>query len=163
MFSSFLVVQSLSQVWLFATPWTAALQASLSFTIFRSLLKYMSTKWCYQIISSSAASFSFYLPSFPASGSFPGSQLFASSGQKYQSFSFHISTSSEYSGLISLYWLIWSPCCPKDSQDSSPTPHFKSVNSSALSFLICVHDYWKNHSFDYMDPCFLLSMLKVFN
>jgi len=42
MFSSFLVVQSLSQVWLFATPWTAALQASLSFTIFRSLLRLMS-------------------------------------------------------------------------------------------------------------------------
>ena len=44
MFSSFLVVQSLSQVWLFATPWTAALQASLSFTIFRSLLKLMSVE-----------------------------------------------------------------------------------------------------------------------
>ena len=47
----------------------------------------------------------------------------------------------------------WSPCSPKDSQESSPTPQFKSINSSALSFLYgptltSIHDYWKNHSFD---------------
>ena len=45
-----------------------------------------------------------------------------------------------------------SPCCPRDSQESSPTPQFKSINSSALSFLYSptltsIHDYWKNHSF----------------
>ena len=45
-------------------------------------------------------------------------------------------------------WLIWSPCCPGVSQESSPTPQFKSINSSALSFLYgqaltSVHDYWK--------------------
>ena len=50
-------------------------------------------------------------------------------------------------------WLIWSLCSPRDSQESSSTPQFKSINSSALSFLygpilISVHDYWKNHSFD---------------
>ena len=50
-------------------------------------------------------------------------------------------------------WLVWSPCSPRDSQESSPTPQLKSINSSALNFLysptltsIC--DYWKNHSFD---------------
>ena len=53
-------------------------------------------------------------------------------------------------------WLIWSPCSPRDSQQSSPTPKFKSINSSVLSLLygptlISVHDHWKNHSFDYMD------------
>ena len=47
----------------------------------------------------------------------------------------------------------WSPCSPRDSQESSPTPQFKSINSSALSFLYSptltsTHDYWKNHSFD---------------
>ena len=162
MFSSFLVVQSLSQVWLFATPWTAALQASLSFTISLSLPEFTS-------IESMAVQPSYcLLSSYPVSESFPVYRLFTSSGQKYQSFSFHISTSSEYSGLISLYWLIWSPCCPKDSQDSSLAPWFKSISSSALSVLYgptltSIYDYWKNHSFDYMDPCFLLSMLKVFN
>ena len=55
-------------------------------------------------------------------------------------------------------WLVWSPWCPRDSQESSPTPQFESTNSSALSLLYsptltCVHDYWKKHSFDYMDIC----------
>ena len=50
-------------------------------------------------------------------------------------------------------WLVWSPCSPRDSQEPSPTPQFKSINSSALSFLYgpaltSIHDYWKNHSFD---------------
>ena len=47
--------------------------------------------------------------------------------------------------------LVGSPCSPRDSQESSPTPQFKSINSSALSFLhspalTSIHDYWKNHS-----------------
>ena len=50
-------------------------------------------------------------------------------------------------------WLVWSPCSPRDSHESSPTPHFKSISSSVLSLLygptlISKHDYWKNHSFD---------------
>ena len=50
-------------------------------------------------------------------------------------------------------WLAWSPCSPRDSQESSPTPQFKSINSLALSFLYSptltsIHDYWKNHTFD---------------
>ena len=54
-----------------------------------------------------------------------------------------------------LFWLIWSPCSPRDSQESSPTPRFESINSSMLSLLygptlIVINDYWKNHSFDYM-------------
>ena len=49
--------------------------------------------------------------------------------------------------------LVGSPCSPKDSQESCPTPQFKSINSLALIFLcsstlISIHDYWKNHSFD---------------
>ena len=49
--------------------------------------------------------------------------------------------------------LVESPCNPKDSQESSPTPHFKSINSSALSFcysptLTSIHDDWKNHSLE---------------
>ena len=50
-------------------------------------------------------------------------------------------------------WLFWSLCSPRDSQESSPTPQFKSINSLALSFLYnptltSIHDYWKDHSFD---------------
>ena len=76
------VVQSLSHVWLFETPWTAAHQASLSFTISWSLLKLMLlTWWCHPTISSSVAPFSSWFLSFSASGSFPMSRLFASGGQ----------------------------------------------------------------------------------
>ena len=50
-------------------------------------------------------------------------------------------------------WLVWPPCSPRDSQESSPTPQFKSINSSALSLLhsptlTSIHDHWKNHSLD---------------
>ena len=74
-------VQLLSRVGLFVTPWTVACQASLSFIISLSLLKLMSIKWCYLIISSSAALFPSCLQSFPASGSFSMSQLFSSGVQ----------------------------------------------------------------------------------
>ena len=59
------------------------------------------SQWCHPTISSSVVPFSSSLQSFPASGSFPISQFFASGGQKYWSFSFSISLSNEYSGLIS--------------------------------------------------------------
>ena len=75
-------VQSLSSVWLFATPWTTAHQASLSITISWSLLKLMSIElWCHPTISSSVVPFSSCLQSFLESGSFQMSQLSASGGQ----------------------------------------------------------------------------------
>ena len=76
-------VQSLSRVWLFVTPWTAACQASLSITNSWRLPKLMSieSRWCHPTISSSVVSFSSHLQSFPTSGSFPMSQLFASGDQ----------------------------------------------------------------------------------
>ena len=73
------VVQSLSHIHLFRTPWTAAHQASLSFTISRNFLKLMS--WCHPIISCSVAPFPSCPQSFPASESFPVSPFFASGGQ----------------------------------------------------------------------------------
>ena len=76
------VVLLLSHVWLFVTPWTAACQASLSFTIFQSLLRLMSIE---SVMPSNnlilCCTFFSYLQSFLVSGSFPMSQLFASSGQ----------------------------------------------------------------------------------
>ena len=76
------VVQLLSHVQLFVTPWTSAHQASLSF-LFPGVGSNScpSGRWCHPTISSSPALFSFCLQSFPASGSFPMSQLFASGGQ----------------------------------------------------------------------------------
>ena len=54
--------------------------------------------------------------------------------------------------------LVGSSCRPRDSQESSPPPQFESINSLVLSFLYSpnltsIHDYWKNHSFDYTDLC----------
>ena len=53
-------------------------------------------------------------------------------------------------------WLVWSLCCPRDSQESSPGPQLESINSLALCLLYAPaltigHDYWKDHSLDYMD------------
>ena len=82
MFSSVQFSQSLSPVQLFATPWTAARQASLSITNSWSLLKPCPlSQWCHPTISSSVAPFSCCLQSFPASGSFQMSQLFTSGSQ----------------------------------------------------------------------------------
>ena len=75
-------VQSLSCVQLFATPWTAARQASLSITNSRVYSNSCPlSRWCQPTISSSVIPFSFHLQSFPASGFFPMSQSFASGGQ----------------------------------------------------------------------------------
>ena len=74
-------VQSLSPIWVFATPWTVAHQTSLYFTISRSLLWRMSIESVMPSISSSVIPFSSWLQSLPTSGSFLMSQLFASGGQ----------------------------------------------------------------------------------
>ena len=97
-------VQLLIRVWLFATQWTAALQASLSITISWSLFKLMSIKLV--MLSNHLVLFSSHLRSFPASESFLMSVLYIR-WSKYWSFSFRISPFKEYSGLISfrMYWL----------------------------------------------------------
>ena len=76
-----------------------------------------------------------------------------------KNWSFSISPSNKYSGLISfkIDWF-WSLCCPKDPQESFPTPQFKSINSSTFCFLYgpaltSIHHYWKDHSLDYMAFC----------
>ena len=102
-------IQSLSRVRLFSIPWTAARQASLSISNSRSFLK---LRFIELLMSSNH--FILYHPlssclqSFQASGSFPLSQFFASGGQSIGGeFSFSISPSNEYSGLISfrMHWL----------------------------------------------------------
>ena len=140
-------------VQLFATPWTAAHQASLSFTISWSLLKLTLTE-----LVMPSNHLIFYHPLLLPPSVFPSIRVFSSEvalpirWPKYWNFSFSISLSNEYSGLISfrIDWL--DPRSPRDSQESSPTPQFKSINSLVLSFpysptLTSIHDYWKNHSF----------------
>ena len=103
-----------------------------------------SSQWCHPNISSSVISSS-CLQSFPASGCSLVSQLCASCDQS-------IGASASASVLL-MNIQDWFPCSPRDSQESSPTPQFKSINSLALSLLYgptltFIHDYWKNHSFD---------------
>ena len=73
---------------------------------------------------------------FPSIRAFSNESVLWIRWPKYWSFNFSISPSNEYSGLISfLDWLVGSPCSPRDSQEASPTPQFKGINSSVLSFL----------------------------
>ena len=135
-----------------AIPWTAARQASLSFAISQSLFKLMTIEsvmpsdhliLCHPLL---------LLPSI-----FPSIRVFSNESAlhiRWANFSFSISTSNEYSGLISfrIGWF-YLPCSPRDTQES------KSIDSSKASILwhsafimvqlSSVRVYWKNHSFDY--------------
>ena len=111
------------------TPWAYSNSCSLH-------------RWCHPNISCSVVPFSSCLQSFPASGSFQISQLFASGGQ-----SIGVSASAS---VFPINTQDWSPSSPRDSQESSPTPQFKRINSWALSFLYSpsltsIYDYWRNH------------------
>ena len=90
-------------------------------------------QWCHPTISSSVIPFSSCLQSFPASGSFPMSWLFASGGLSIGA------SASVLPDAVQAWFPLglagWSPCCPKDSQESSPAPQFEGINSSAFSFL----------------------------
>ena len=90
--------------------------------------------WYHPTITSSVIPLSSCLQSSPASQVFSNESVLSIRWPKCWSFSFCISYSNEYSGLISFRnWLVWSSCCPKDSQESFPTPQFKSINFSVLS------------------------------
>ena len=87
-----------------------------------------SSQWCHPVISSSVVTFSSCPQSLPPSGSFQMSQLFASGGQSIGA--------SASTSVLPMNIKDWSPCSPRESQESSPTPQFKSINSSAFSFFI---------------------------
>ena len=112
-----------------------------------------SSRWCHPAISSSVVPFSSCPQSLPASGSFPMSQLFLWGGQSTGVSAIASFLPRNPRADLLQNGLIGSPCGPRDSQESSPTPQFKSINSSALSFLhsptlASIHDHWKNHSLD---------------
>ena len=148
-----LLVQPLSPVRLFATPWTEALQATLSFTTSRSLLKLMSIESVmHPTISSSVIPFSSCLQSFPASGSFLMSQLFTSGGQ-----SFGASASSiEYSRLISFRIDRFDPLAVQGTLKRLLQHHSSKASilwHSAFFMDQLLNPYMttgKNHSFDWL-------------
>ena len=145
-------VQSLSRVRLFATPWIAARQASLSITNSKSSLRLTSIESVMPASHLILCHLLLLLPPIP-----PSISLFQ-----------WVNSSHEVAKVLELQLqhhffqrnpradplqngLVGSPCSPKDSQESSPTPQFKSINSSALSFLhspvlTSMHNHWKNHS-----------------
>ena len=111
------------------------------------------SQWCHTAILSSVILFSSCPQSFPASGTFQMSQLFASGGQSIGVSALTSVLPMNTQDWSPLEWTGWISLQSKSPQESSPTPQFKSINSSALSFLYSltltsIHDCWKNHSFD---------------
>ena len=147
-------VLSLSPVWLFATLWIAARQASLSITNSRSSPDSRPlSQWCHPAISSSV------VPSPPAPNPCQQQGLFQWVNSWHEvakvlefQLQHHSFQRNPRAGLLQ-NGLVRSPCSPRDSQESSPTPQFKSINSSELSLLhsptlTSTHDHRKNHSLD---------------
>ena len=123
------LVPSLNHVWLFKT---IACQAPLSSKISWSLLKFMSIgSMILSKMSSSVVPFSSCPPSFPASGSFPMSWLFASAGQGIGALAPVLPMNIQ--GWFCLGFTDLTPCSPRNSQESSPAPQFESINSLAFS------------------------------
>ena len=131
----------LSHVRLFATPWTAARQASLSIMNSQSLRKLMSIEWVMPSNHLILCRLLLLLPSiFPSIRVFSNESVLHIRWPEYWSFSFSISPSNEYSGLISLrmdYIPLGSPCCPRDSE-SLPTPQLSGWIHLNFNLFLCV-------------------------
>ena len=102
------------------------------------------SQWCHPTISPCVTSFSSCPQSFPASESFPMSQLFTSGGWNIGAPASVLPMNIQ--GWFPLGWTGLTPCCPRDSQESFPVPRFEVINSSALSLFYCpaltsIHDY----------------------
>ena len=155
MLIQFSSVQWLSRVWLFATPWTAACQASLSITNSRSLPKFTSIEsvmpsnhliLCHPLL---------LLPSiFPKIRVFSSESALCIRWSKYWSFSFNITPSNEHPGLIS-FRMDWLDLLAVHGTLKSLLQHHSSKTSSLqhLAFFVVqlshpIHDHWKNHSLD---------------
>ena len=152
--AQFSSIQSLCHVQLFVTPWTATRQVSWSIINSHSLLKLMSIE---TVVPSNHLIL--YHPLLLLPSIFPSIRVFSNASvlhigwPKYWSFSFSISPSNEYSGLIS-FGMDWLDLPRVQGTLKSLLQHqFKSINSLVLSFLYgptltSIHDYWKNHSLD---------------
>ena len=149
------VVKSLSHVQLFATPWTAACQASLSFTLSQNLLKLMSIA---SVIPSNHLILCRPLLLLPSI--FPSIRVFSNESALHirwpKCWNFSISPSSEYSGVIS-FRTDWFDLLAVQATLKSLLQHY---NSKALILwylhgptLLSIREYWKNHIFDYTELC----------
>ena len=144
----------LSHVQLFVSPWTSACQASLSFTVSQSLLKFMFIEsgmlsnhliLCHPLL---------LLPSiFPNIRVFSNESVLLIMWPKYWSFHFTISPSNEYLRLIS-FRINWFDILAVQGTLKSLLQHHSSKASTLQHAGLCsptftsIHDYWKNHSFD---------------
>ena len=146
-FSNFVtvVVQWLSHVWLFVTSWTRTCQAPQSSSISQSLLKLCPLRPWYYVITLSCHPLLLYLQSFSASGYFPGSQLFVSGGQSIGASASVLPVNIQgwyplgLSSLISLQ--------SKGLPRVSPTPQFKSINSSQILACLPIQRIWISSKF----------------
>ena len=143
-------LQWLLCVWLFSTPWTTAHQSSQSFTISQSVLKLMSIE---SVMLSRHLIFCCPLLLLPSI--LPSIKVFSNeSGGQSTGVAASVSVlSMNIQSWFPLGLSGLSPCCARDSQESSPAPQFESIISSALSLLYgstltSIHDYWKNRNFD---------------
>ena len=155
---SFVIVQSWSHVELSAALWTAAHQVPLSSTMSWSLVKLMSIE---SVMLSNHPILCCPLLLLPSI--FPSIMVFSSESaiyirwtSKVLEVNFSINSSNEFSGLVS--YTDWFDLAVQVTQESSPAPQFKSINSLPLSLLYgpalsSVHDYCKSHNFDYTDLC----------
>ena len=117
-----------------------------------------SSQWCHPTISSSVIPFSSCPQSFPASVSFPMSQLFASGGQSIGASASALVLPVNIQDWFSLGWTGWISLQSKGlsrgfSNTTVQRHKFFSTQYFYGSILTSLHDYWKNHSFDYLNPC----------
>ena len=115
-------------------------------------------QWCHLIISSSVALLSFCLQTFPKSRSFPVSQLFTSCGPSTAALASASVLPMSIQDWSPLGWTGWISLQSKGLSKSSPTPQLECISSLALCLLYgptltSMHDYWKDHSLDYVDLC----------
>ena len=150
------IFQSLSHVWVFAAPWTAGCQAFLSLIISWSLFKLISI----ETVMPSNHLILCYPPFLPSI--FPSIRVLSNES------ALHLRCQSigASASVLPVNIQGWFPlgstgfiCSLRDSQESSSTPQFESINSFVLCLLygptlISVHDYWRNHSFNYALPLF---------
>ena len=152
--------QLVSHVQLFATPWTATRQASLSFTVSQSLLRLMSIEL---VMPSNHLILCCPLLLLP--WIFPSIRAFCNELAHCIMWAKVLKLQLQHQSLQWIFkvdilsdCLVWPPCSPRDSQKSSLASQFERINSLALSHLYgpvltAVLDYWKNHNFDYTDLC----------
>ena len=152
-------VKSFSHVQLFAIPWTAARQASLSITNSQRLLKLMSIEPMMPSSHFILCHSPFLLPSiFPSIRVFSNESALHIRWPQYWSFSFSISPSNEYSVLISFRMDCFHLLSVQGTLKNLLQHQSKSMYSLSLTFLYSptlssIHDYWKSHNFDYIDVC----------